>query len=168
MGTLVKQLLSLSRAENAEMPMDRVDVSRVVSGEILAFESFAFDNGKTIQREIGEDIHVTGNQAQLQQLVSILLDNAIRHSTGTEIEVSLRKHSHLAILSVVNEGEEISPEKIKHLFDRFYRVDEVRNSEDHHYGLGLAIAKAITERHKGNISVFCQDCKVRFTVSLPV
>ena len=67
-----------------------------------------------------------------------------------------------------NEGEEIPPEKIEHLFDRFYRVDEVRNSEDNHYGLGLSIARAVTERHKGKIEVSCPGGKVVFTVTLPV
>ena len=168
MGTLVKQLLDLSRAENAETPMEQLDISRIVAGETLAFESLAFDQGKIFQSDIEDSIHIKGNRTQLQQLVSILLDNAVRHSTGREIEISLKKHSHTAILSVSNEGETIPPEKLKHLFDRFYRVDEARNSESNHYGLGLSIAKAIAERHKGSISVSCQDGKVRFSVSLPV
>ena len=168
MGNLVKQLLDLSRAENAETLMEQLDISRIVAGEALAFESLAFDQGKTIQSDIEDSIHIKGNRTQLQQLVSVLLDNAVRHSIGKEIEISLKKHSHSAILSVSNEGDEIPPEKLKHLFDRFYRVDEVRNSESNHYGLGLSIAKAIAERHKGRISVSCQEGMVQFTVSLPV
>jgi signal transduction histidine kinase len=54
------------------------------------------------------------------------------------------------------------------LFERFYRVDEVRNSEDGHYGLGLAIAKAITERHGGGIEVKCEDGRVSFKVTIPL
>ena len=73
----------------------------------------------------------------------------------------------MAVLSAVNDGDEISPEKLEHLFDRFYRVDEARNSESHHYGLGLSIAKAVAEKHGGTISVNCRDGKVRFTVSIP-
>ena len=67
----------------------------------------------------------------------------------------------------VNDGDEIPPEKLEHLFDRFYRVDEARNSEGHHYGLGLSIAKAVAEKHGGNISVSYKDGKVRFTVTIP-
>ena len=168
MGGLVTQLLDLSRAENAEVPMEEIDFSRVVTGEALAFESLAFDRGKLIQSDIKEGILLSGNRTQLTQLVSILLDNAVRHSTGSEIELSLKRQGHHAVLSVVNPGEEIPPEKLAHLFDRFYRVDEARNSEGRHYGLGLSIAKAVVEKHGGSISASCQERKVRFTVSLPL
>ena len=167
MGTLVRQLLDLSRAENAEIPMEQIDLSRVVAGDALAFESLAYDNGRTINSSIEDNIHIMGNRTQLEQLVSVLLDNAIRYSTENGIEVSLKKQAHSAVLTVANEGEEIPPEKIEHLFDRFYRVDEVRNSEDNHYGLGLSIARAVTERHKGKIEVSCTGGKVVFTVTLP-
>nr|MCR5138062.1 HAMP domain-containing histidine kinase [Oscillospiraceae bacterium] len=167
MGDLVKQLLDLSRAENTETLMETVDLSRIVTGEVLAFESVAFDQGKTIRSDIDEGIHVMGNQAQLTQLTSILLDNAVRHGTGDQIELSLKLYGHAAVLSAVNDGDEIPAEKREHLFDRFYRVDEARNSEGHHYGLGLSIAKAVAERHGGTIRVNCQDGKIRFTVSIP-
>ena len=167
MGELVKQLLDLSRAESAELPAETVDLSRLVTGEELAFESLAFDRGKRIQSEVGEDIHVTGSETQLAQLVSVLLDNAIRHSTGEEIALSLKKQGHSAVLAVTNDGEAIPEEKAAHLFDRFYRADEARTDEGQHYGLGLAIAKAVAEKHGGSIGVSCADGKVTFTVTLP-
>ncbi len=167
MGDLVKQLLDLSRAENRETTMETVDFSHVVTGEVLAFESIAFDQGKTIQSDIDEGIRVIGSQTQLAQLTSILLDNAVRHGTGNEISLSLKGQGHSAVLGIVNEGDEIPAEKLEHLFDRFYRVDEARNSEGHHYGLGLSIAKVVSEKHGGNISVSCKEGKVRFTVSVP-
>ena len=168
MGGLVRQLLDLSRAESNEVPVEQLDFSRIVTGEALTLESLAFDQGKTIQSNIEDGIHIIGNQTQLTQLVSILLDNAIRHSTGNEIIVALKQQGHTAVLNVVNDGGEIPFEKMKHLFDRFYRVDEARNSEGQHYGLGLSIAKAVAEKHSGSISVSCHDGKVCFTVALPV
>ena len=167
MGDLVKQLLDLSRAENTEAPMETVDLSRLVTGEVLAFESLAFDQGKTIQSNIDDGISITGDQARLTQLTSILLDNSVRHSTGSEIEVSLKREGHSVVLSVVNEGSEIPPDKLDRLFDRFYRVDEARSDEGNHYGLGLSIAKAVAEKHGGSISAACQDGKIRFSVSIP-
>ena len=167
MGDLVKQLLDLSRAENTETPVETVDLSRVVTGEMLAFESVAFDQGKTIQSDIDEGIRVMGNQAQLTQLTSILLDNAVRHGAGNKIELTCKRQGRSAVLSAVNNGDEIPAEKLEHLFDRFYRVDEARSNEGHHYGLGLSIAKAVAEKHGGNIAVSCRDGKIRFTVSIP-
>ena len=168
MGGLVRQLLDLSRAENAEIPMEQVEFSRVVTGEALALEMLAFDRGRVFRTDIEDGVILTGNKTQLTQLVSILLDNAIRHATGSEIGISLKRQGHHAVLSVVNDGDEIPRDKLEHLFDRFYRVDEARNSEGQHYGLGLSIAKAVAEKHGGSITVSCQDGKVRFTASIPM
>ena len=168
MGALITQLLELSRAESAAIAMEQVDFSRVVTGEAMAFDSLAFEKGKTIDSDIEDGINVTGSTTQLQQLVSILIDNALRHSTGTDIGLKLKKHGRSAVLTVENDADEIPPEKQKHLFDRFYRIDEARNSESGHYGLGLSIAKAVAERHKGSIAVSCRGGKVCFSVELPV
>ena len=167
MGGLVKQLLDLSRAENAEVQMEAVDFSRIVTGETLAFETVAFDSGKEIRNDIEDGIMLTGNRIQLTQLVSILLDNAIRHSTGAEINVSLKRHGHRAVLVVENDGNEIPQWKQEHLFDRFYRVDEARTGDEQHYGLGLSIAKTVVEKHGGGIAVSFHDGKVQFTASVP-
>ncbi len=168
MGELVRQLLDLSRAENAEAAAETVDLSRAVTGEVLAFESLAFEKGRTLESDIEDGIAVSGSRTQLSQIVSILLDNAVRHAEGQTVGITLKRHGHAASLSVVNDGAEIPPEKQAHLFDRFYRVDEARNSEDGHYGLGLAIAKAVAEKHGGSIGVSCGNGKVCFTVTLPV
>ncbi len=168
MDGLIRQLLDLSRAENAEPQMEPVNFSRIVTGEELAFEMLAFEQGKTIQSDMEEGVQLTGNSTQLTQIVSILLDNAIRHAEGSEIGLTLKRQGHAAVLTVINDGEAIPPEKLTHLFDRFYRVDEARTDNGHHYGLGLSIAKAIAEKHGGSISVSCSGGKVRFTVSLPI
>jgi signal transduction histidine kinase len=67
---------------------------------------------------------------------------------------------------VENDGEEIPLAEQAHLFDRFYRLDEARSSEEGHYGLGLSIAKAVADNHGGTIQVSCQDQRIRFTVIL--
>lgn len=168
MGDLVTQLLDLSRAENAAVPMEELDFSRLVEGEALPFESLAFERGLSIRSAIAENIHLRGNRSQLAQLSSILLENAIRHSSGgQEIGLTLKREGRHALLSVENCGEAIPEEQRKRLFERFYRVDEARTGADHHYGLGLSIARAITERHGGSISVACPAGKVVFTVQLP-
>ncbi len=167
MGELVGRLLDLSRAESARTPMEDTDLSGIVTGEALAFESLAYENGRTLRTGVEDGIRVSGDRTQLQQLVSVLLDNAVRHSSGGEISVSLGREGRSAVLRVENEGE-IPQEKLGRLFDRFYRADEARSSEGDHYGLGLSIAKAVAERHGGTVRAACRDGKVEFTAVLPV
>ena len=95
------------------------------------------------------------------------MDNAIRHGQGgKEILVSLTSNRSTAILSVINAGKPIPPEKMEQLFERFYRADEARTGYDNHYGLGLAIAKAIVEAHKGKIDVRCHNGLVEFRATV--
>ena len=168
MGVLVGQLLDLARTENVTPQMEHIDFSRLVAGESLPFESVAFETGLTLNTNIANDISVIGNSTQLKQIVSILLDNAIRQSKGgDEVWLTLTKEHGFAKLSVINKGDEIPAEHREHIFERFYRVDTARNGEDKHYGLGLAIAKAITISHKGHIEAHCFDGFVEFRVQIP-
>ncbi len=169
MGVLVTQLLELSRVENVPLITEQIDFSRLVSGEALPFESMAFENGYTIRCNIDENITVKGNISQLKQLVSILLDNAIRHGEkGTDIQLALKAEHGYASLSVTNAGAEIPAEKQDMLFERFYRVDSARTSDDGHYGLGLSIAKAITISHGGKISAHYHHGLIEFKVQIPI
>ena len=168
MSDLVKQLLALSKAENGETPKETLDLSKLVDGEVLPFETLAFEKGKLISADVEADISIEGNANQLRQLVSILLDNALSHGTGESISLSLRREKHHAVLTVSNEAGEMSAEQVSHLFDRFYRTDEARNEADAHYGLGLSIAKAVTEAHGGQIRAQYKDKRAVFTVTLPV
>lgn len=70
------------------------------------------------------------------------------------------------MLTVTNDGDTVPPEKLEHLFDRFYRPDEARSDERYHYGLGLSIAKAITKKQSGSITVSCCKGKAQFAVSI--
>ncbi len=168
MGKLVGQLLDLARTENVTPHMEQIDFSRLVAGEALPFESVAFEKGVGLNTNISYGIGVVGNSTGLKQIVSILLDNAIRHSKDKgKVYLSLTKERGFAKLSVTNKGDEIPEEQREKIFERFYRVDTARNGEDKHYGLGLAIAKAIAVSHKGNIKVRCFDGLVEFTVLIP-
>lgn len=167
MGELVTQLLELARTENAAMQTERVDLSRLAAGETLPFESVAFEKGLMLESDLAPDIFVEGDGGKLKQLVSILLDNAVSHAEGGTVKITLSKERSHAVLSVVNEGAALSDAQREHLFDRFYRIDEARPADAGHYGLGLAIAKAICDAHKGHIEVGCRDGLVEFSVTLP-
>lgn len=169
MGMLVGQLLDLARTEDTTPQMEHINLSRLVDGEALPFESVAFEKGLVLNTNITSNIGVVGNSTQLKQIVSILLDNAIRHSKEQgEVWLTLTKEHGFAKLSVINKGDEIPEEQRTKIFERFYRVDTARNSEDKHYGLGLAIAKAIATSHKGHIGVGCFNGFVEFRVQIPV
>ncbi len=167
MGSLVRQLLDLAKTENVAPQTERLDFSHLVSGEILPFESVAYEHKLALSSDIADDIYVDGDSGRLKQLVSILIDNAIRHSeNGKEVNITLKSEHGYARLSVINDGKEIPIEQQKQIFERFYRVDSAR-SDDGHFGLGLAIAKAITESHKGKISLSCHDGKIEFSALIP-
>ena len=168
MSQLVQQLLFLSRAENGEMPKETVDFSKLVGGETLPFESYAFEKGKRIDAEIEQGVAVEGNPNQLRQLVSILLDNALSHGTGDGIGLTLRSQRHTAALTVSNDADELNAETLSHLFDRFYRADEARTETDGHYGLGLSIAQAVVQAHGGEIRAEYKKPRAVFTVTLPI
>ena len=142
----------------------------------LPFESVAFEQGLTLETETSDTLSVNGNRKDLEQLTAILIDNAIKHSAaGGTVQVSLtksasrhgRKEGPMMELRVSNTGDEIPPEALPHIFDRFYRVDESRTHKDNSYGLGLAIAKGLAEKNNGSISVTSQNGRTEFTLSLP-
>lgn len=169
MGALIGQLLALARAEQATVSMEKLAFSRLCEGEVLAFESMAFEKGFLLKSEIAQEIWVKGSSTQLKQLLSILLDNAIRHSSGgNEIFFWLSRKGNYAEVVVQNYGNELTKEEQERIFERFYRVDVVRNGEEQHYGLGLAIAKAITMAHKGQITLVTEDSLVKVRLKLPI
>lgn len=169
MGVLIGQLLDLARTENVDPQTERLDFSRLVAGEALTFEGVAFEKGLRLNCDIADGIFVDGNSVQLKQLISILLDNAIDHNSGgNSVDLSLKEERNSARLSVINSGDEIPTEKRKQLFERFYRTDTARGSDDNHYGLGLAIAKSIVSKHGGKIDVQCFDGKIEFFVRIPL
>lgn len=168
MGSLVKQLLDLAKMENVQMQMEHLDFSRLVSGESLPFETVAFEQGMELKTDIAPDMFLHGDAGKLKQLVSILIDNAIDHSPkGAEVWVRLYPEHANARLSVINEGARIPKAQCSRIFERFYRMDDAR-SDSGHFGLGLAIAKAIADGHRGKICVDCYEGKVEFSVWLPL
>lgn len=167
MNELVQQLLILARTEKISMPKEKLDFSRLTAGEVLPLESVAYEKNITIKTEIEESLFVYGNSSQLKQLVSILLDNAIQYSTGNEVSLTVSKERRSVRLTVINDGKALEPGHKRNIFERFYCVDDSHDNSDGHYGLGLAIAKAIVTAHDGKIGVDCFDGKVCFTVTLP-
>ena len=106
----------------------------------------------------------------VRKLVSILLDNACKYSPGDgKISVTLEKSGKSLLLTVYNTAENIAQGNADMLFERFYRADSSRNSESGGFGLGLAVAKAVAEAHKGKIHAFSEDgASLTVKTELPV
>lgn len=167
MQELIQQLLKLARMESISTTMERINLSHIVLGGILPFESIAFENGYMIDNNIEEDVYVIGDKGQLGQLVSTLTDNAVSHAEGKGvISVTFKSEHNMAVFAISNPGKEIPIEDRANIFERFYKLDESRSSSGH-YGLGLAIAKSIVNSHKGKIYVQCEDGITTFIVKIP-
>ena len=170
MKKLTEQMLELARSESAEpgLAFAPVDWSGLVSRTVLPFESVFFEKGMELKVEVEEKIQVIGEQAQLRQVVEILLDNAQKYaSPGANVWVSLRRQSRgRCLLTVANQGEKIAPEDLTQLFRRFYRADPARSCNGS-FGLGLSIAQSVVTRHRGRIWAQSRDGANRFMVELP-
>ena len=170
MKALVEDMLTLSRTESgrAAAPFAPLDLSDLVTDAALRFEPVAFEAGHPLEYDIQNGLSMTGDCQQLDQLVDILLDNAVKYAApGGAIRLTLNAAGRNAVLAVENPGEVIPAEKLPHLFDRFYRVDDARTGAVG-FGLGLAIARQITTRHKGTITAASDESATRFTVTLPL
>lgn len=169
MKALVEDMLTLARTESgAKQTLDAVNLSDTVLESALAFEPVAFESGRELSYDIQPELTVRGSAVQLRRLADILLDNAMKYAAaGTPVGLLLRREGRGALLQVENRGETIPAEKLPHLFDRFYRVDESRTGGEG-FGLGLAIAQSIVQTHGGSIGCTSAEGITRFTVTLPL
>ena len=172
MKTLVEEMLTLSRTEDAQRKptVADVDLSDLSEDCALAFEPVAFEAGKPLSWDVTPGLTVSGDGEKLRRLLSILLDNAAKYGApGEGIVLSLRAERSQAILSVANGsgGHPIPPEELPRLFERFYRADASRG-EQSGFGLGLPIAQAIAKEHHGALRAESDEQATRFTFTLPL
>ena len=171
MKGLVQDLLYLARGDAGQRarPREAVSLTDAVESCVLAFEPVAFEAGLTLDSELAPGLSVLGDGEELRRLGAILLDNACKYcGPGGRITVTL-KGGERAALTVHNTGEPIPAEAQAHLFERFYRADAARSRETGGYGLGLSIASAIVEEHRGKIGVRSAPGEgTAFTVTLPL
>ena len=159
LAELTNDLIFLSRMEEQEQAtMIEFPISDVVSETAASFQALALTRGKTFVMDVAPMLSMVGNEKQIGQLVSILLDNAIKYSDEAgEIRLSLKKQNKSIRLAVENTVEAISREVMDNMFERFYRGDASRNSGTKGYGIGLSIAKAVVEAHRGKITAESAD-----------
>lgn len=161
LAELTNSLIQLSRME--EQPQtEKIEfpVSDLAEEVAESFQALAKSRNKTLSSHIQPLLSMNGDQKAIRQLMSILMDNALKYSNeGGTIDLTLEKQKNLIRLSVYNTADYVSRESLPHLFDRFYRADQSRNSKTGGYGLGLSIALAIVNAHKGKITARTKDEK---------
>lgn len=167
---LTDELMMLSKMEEGTLQLksEKIDLSSMVEDQVDSFSILAQNGNKDIEASIDKDVFVTGDRKSLYELLSILLENAVKYCPdGKKINVRCHKDDRNARIEVSNDtAEDISNDSLNNLFDRFYRTDASRNSETGGHGIGLSIAKAITEANKGRITVTKdRPNTIRFTVT---
>lgn len=168
MNKLVISLLDLSKSENIKENevYTNVNLSKVIKNKALTFESLIYEKSLELDVDVVNDIMFNCNEDRIKELLSILMDNAIKHSLpNSQITVKLSKEKNNIYLSVKNKGKEIPVSEREKIFERFYRLDKSRNRDDNRYGIGLSIAKNIVINHNGTISVNCKDGYTTFIVN---
>ena len=165
MKHLTEDLLNLGRLENwqdRKEQMQPVELSKLTDNECMYFEPLFFEDSKSLDYNIADNISILGDAKKIKDLISILLENALKYSVS-HTSLTLCKQKNNVILSVENDiSKELSKEDTQNIFKRFYRLDESHSSAG--YGLGLPIAKEIVAMHKGEIKVKSENKKIYFNV----
>lgn len=171
MKKLVEEMLALARSEarSGERPHGVCCLSDAVIESVLSFEAVFYQGNKELRSDVEEDIWIRGDEEQLKQLMRILLDNAEKYSPeGGSARICLERTGGRKVrLTAANTGTEIPEEKRREIFERFYRSDGAR-SDRKGYGLGLAIAESIVERHRGRIWAESSEGENRFIAEFSV
>ena len=165
---LVNALVTLSKLDEEESPLKKSPfcISDAAAETVDSFRDFADASGHMLLAEIESGISYNGDEYAIRQLLSILLDNAVKYAKDkTPILLTLSRAKHGAVLSVENECEALDPAETEKLFDRFYRSDKARSGSG--FGIGLSIARSITQAHGGEIHAVCKgENRICFTASL--
>lgn len=165
MRKLIIELLDYSKLEyqKKEQKEKKVNFSQCVEGVSLEFEVMAFEKGVTMTNQIQKNLYISGNEEQLRRMTETLLENAIRHTrSGAEVKIILQKEGKKALLSIENKGIIIPEEERMRIFEKFYHSSD---SEEGHYGLGLAIAQSVAGQHHSEITVHSENGWNCFRVS---
>jgi two-component system, OmpR family, sensor histidine kinase CiaH len=171
MERLAADLLTLARSDGGELELMTapLDLGQLTGDLVRRVTPLADGRGVELRSEVvGESPTVEADPDRLQQVLLVLLDNAIKHTpSGGHVKVRVHPQAGNAIVDVIDTGSGIPAEDLPRIFDRFYRADKARSSGG--TGLGLAIAKMLVDAHHGHLSVAStQGAGTRFSICLPL
>lgn len=163
----------MDEENNPIMEKRDMDLSNAVVEMADGYLAMAKSKGRKLAIDVEDGIRLTADEAMMRQVVSLLLDNAMKYSSeGGNVELALKRDGQRVLLTVSNSVEEGSVTEGAHpeFFDRFYRADQSRNTENGRgsFGIGLSVVQAIVDAHKGKISANCHNNCVVITAKLPL
>jgi signal transduction histidine kinase len=172
LSELTADMIFLSRMEeeNAAIQMQGFSLSELVEETARSFQALVRSRDKSFRASVAPELRMTGDEKAVARLVSILMDNAMKYSSeGGRVELTLDKDGRNGRLVVKNTSLPMEKGSADHLLERFARGDSSRNSESGGFGLGLSIARAVTEAHRGKIHAQSEDGEsLTVTVELPL
>ena len=156
LSALVGQMLMLAQSDSGEANFnrERIDLGAIAEDTVRQMRLLAEPQSISLDIATRDRVEVGGDETRLRELITILLDNAIKYSDdAASVRVDLNREGDKAVLRVVDSGRGIPPQALPRIFDRFYRADKARSRPMGGAGLGLAIAKWIAESHGGTIAI---------------
>lgn len=171
--SLTEKLVFLSRMdeESTKLEMREFDLSGLMNETLDSYEAVAISAGKKLERVIAPDVRLYGDETNILQMITLLMDNAMKYSNDQgDILVKLeqqQKGKHRLKLTFRNTVEEIAVGNHDEFFERFYRADESRSTKTGGHGIGLSVVKAIVAAHHGKITAESKDGKsLQFVIML--
>ena len=172
MNILIADLLELSLIESGNVSVDKTGVrlAHHVEDIFTSLSSKAAEREIELVNEVGEDIRVLADAGRLEQMLTNLIDNAIKFNReGGSVTVAYAERDGRSLITVADTGEGILNSHLQRIFERFYRADRGRTREIGGTGLGLAIVKHLARLHGGEVSAASTLGKgTAFTIELPV
>lgn len=155
MSSMVNDLLFLAQSDGfKKKEFSRLDLGKIAQNQTDSMKAYAEHKKIALKSNIEGEFLISGEKNQLKRLLTNLIKNAIDYNKiGGTVNISLAESRSYIILKVIDSGIGIPKEKIKHVFDRFYKVDQSRSQSSGGSGLGLAIVKEIVDAHKGKIEI---------------
>ncbi len=170
-SAIIDGLLVLAKFDNSQMPFEikKINLTRLLEEVAQNMKPLAEGKDIALSSFLQDTITLDGDELQLKRLFANLLDNAIKYTYRKgKIVIAAHKNDKFANITVSDTGIGMPEDELDYIFDRFYQINKSRNGRGG-FGLGLSIAKSITEAHKGKISAESQQGKgFTFTVSLPI
>lgn len=169
LDALTNEFFEITRFNLSEIPLapQRMDLSLLLEQLVFEAQPQLAEKNLTAALHTPEQLPLRADPAGLSRVFDNLLRNAILYSwPDTEIDITATADDERATIRFTNQGDTIPPEKLARLFEQFFRLDASRATSGG-AGLGLAIARAITRQHGGDITAESANDRVTFTVTLP-